>query len=113
MGRDAVYQSYNHYLGYYQVQFCLEHARGGSLLDMPCGDGALTEMFAPHFDRVVGVDASAKHLSEAKKRLPGVTFHKGLIEDIVLDETFDMVAMLNVLEHVQNPVLVRRKQPVY
>ena len=45
--RGAVYESYNRYLGQYQVQACLEHAKGGSLLDMPCGDGALTEMFVP------------------------------------------------------------------
>ena len=44
--RSQVYENYNTMLGYYQAQACLEHARGNSLLDMPCGDGALTAMLA-------------------------------------------------------------------
>lgn len=107
--RSSTFQSYNHYLGYYQVQSCLEYAKKGALLDMPCGDGTLTEMFLSHFERVVGVDASSKHLAEARRRLPDVAFHQGLIEEVELEEKFDTVVMLNVLEHVQDPIFVLRK----
>lgn len=107
--RSVDFNDYNGALGYYQVQACLEHARGSSLLDMPCGDGALTEMMISHFNRVVGVDASATHLNEAKQRLPDVEFHHELIEDLQLDEKFDTVTMLNVLEHVTDPIAVLKK----
>lgn len=101
---------YHAVLGYYQVQSCLEYASLRlEALDLACGDGLLTSMLAPHFGRVVGVDASSARLVEARARLPNVEFHEGLIETIKLDNNFDVVFMLNVLEHVQDPVLVLRK----
>lgn len=107
--RSVDFSSYNGVLGYYQVQSCLEHARGDSLLDMPCGDGSLTAMLTARFQRVVGVDASAAHLEEARKRLPEVEFHHELIEELQLSERFDTITMLNVLEHVSDPVGVLKK----
>ncbi len=107
--RSQVYNSYNYALGYYQVKSCLENARGSSLLDMPCGDGLLTAMLAPAFTRVVGVDASGKHLELARKALPQIEFHEALIEDFFTPERFGTVTMLNVLEHVSDPVAVLQK----
>lgn len=107
--RSVDFSDYNGVLGYYQAQACLEHARGSSLLDMPCGDGTVTAMMAPRFRRVVGVDASSAHLGEARKRLPQVEFHHDLIEDLQLGERFDTVTMLNVLEHVVDPICVLKK----
>ena len=94
--RSQVFSDYNHVLGYYQAKACLEQARGSSLLDMPCGDGALTSMLAPSFSRVVGVDASSKHLELARKALPDVEFHEALIEDFETQERFSTVTMLNI-----------------
>lgn len=107
--RSQVFSDYNAVLGYYQAKVCLEHARGTSLLDMPCGDGALTALMAPQFNRVVGVDASSKHLDLAKTNLPMAELHEALIEDFNTDERFDTITMINVLEHVADPVLVLRK----
>lgn len=107
--RSVDFSTYNTILGSYQVQACLEHARGDSLLDMPCGDGYLTEQFTRHFRRVVGVDASSRHLAAARERLPGVAFHESLIEELALAERFGTVVMLNVLEHVVDPVATLRK----
>lgn len=107
--RSGEFESYNRALGHFQVQACLEHARGRSALDMPCGDGTLTEEFCRHFARVVGVDASSKHLALARKRLPQVEFHESLIEEVRLGERFDSIFLLNVLEHVIDPISVLRK----
>lgn len=108
--RSKMFSNYNGVLGYYQVQACLEHRRGsGSLLDMPCGDGTLTSLLAPHFDRVVGVDASSQHLDLARESLPDVDFHEALIEEFETDERFDHITMLNILEHVVDPVGVLLK----
>jgi len=107
--RSANFNEYNSIVGYYQVQSCLEFAQGPAVLDVPCGDGLLTSMFSRHFERVVGVDASSTHLAKARQRLPGVEFHEALIEDLRLDEKFNTVLMLNILEHVLDPVLVLRK----
>lgn len=107
--RSEYFTEYNAVLGHYQVQSCLEHTHGDSLLDLPCGDGTLTEQFSAHFKRVVGVDASAKHLKAAKKRVPQAEFYESLIEDFTSDELFDNVVMLNVLEHVADPVSILSK----
>jgi SAM-dependent methyltransferase len=107
--RSVDYNEYNSVLGYYQVQSCLEHAHGPKVLDLPCGDGMLTAMFAEHFPDVVGVDASAGHLAEARKRVPKGRFYESLIEEFQTDERFDTIFMLNILEHVIDPVVTLRK----
>src|SRR5208283_4562776 len=98
--RSQMFSDYNRILGYYQAQVCLEHARGKSLLDLPCGDGTLTAFLAPRFQRVVGVDASSKHLELARVALPGAEFHEALIEEYATAERFDTITMINILEHV-------------
>ena len=108
--RSKMFSDYNAVLGYYQAQACLEHRRGNkSLLDMPCGDGTVTSLLAPSFDRVVGVDASSQHLALARENLPDVEFHESLIEEFETDERFDNITKLNVLEHVVDPVEVLLK----
>ncbi len=104
--RSMFFAEYNSILGHYQVLSCLEHAVGVSALDLACGDGMLTATFAEHFSRVVGVDASRTHLEKARRRISNAEFHESLIEDLKLEETFDTVLMLNVLEHVYDPVRV-------
>jgi SAM-dependent methyltransferase len=42
-----------------------------SVLDVGCGAGAWTELFAQRYGRVVGVDASAGMLAAARRRLAG------------------------------------------
>jgi len=111
--RAVDFSDYNAVLGHYQVEACLEHARGTSLLDMPCGDGLLTEKFAQRFDTIVGVDASKTHLEAAKRRLPGLDFHHALIEELDIDQRFDTVTMLNVLEHVTDPIGVLKKAATF
>ncbi len=107
--RSQVFADYNAILGHYQAMACLEHARGESLLDMPCGDGLLTALMAPRFKRVVGLDASSKHLALAKETLPDAELHECLIEDFETDERFDTITMINVLEHVVDPIAVLQK----
>ena len=107
--RTTFHSEYNRFLAEFKVESCLEHARGDSLLDIACGDGLMTQMFAQRFATVVGVDANGNHLAEARKRLPGVEFHESLIEDVALPRRFDTVTMLDLLEHVGDPVGVLRK----
>jgi len=107
--RSKYHTDYNGVLAHYKVVSCLEHARGKSLLDLACGDGLMTSMFASHFERVVGVDASAQHIAAARMRAPGARFYESLIEDFEHDERFDSVFLLDILEHVVDPVRVLRK----
>lgn len=107
--RSKYHTDYNAVLAHYKVVSCLEHAKGSSLLDLACGDGLMTSMFAQHFERVVGVDASGAHIAEARRRLPQALFFESLIEDFEINEKFDAVFLLDILEHVIDPVAVLKK----
>jgi 2-polyprenyl-3-methyl-5-hydroxy-6-metoxy-1,4-benzoquinol methylase len=69
----------------------------------------MTSMFARRFERVVGVDASGAHITEARRRLPNARFFECLIEDFESDEKFDAVFLLDILEHVIDPIAVLKK----
>jgi len=107
--KSGFYEEYGSILGSYQVKSCLEYMHGTSLLDLACGDGLLTEQFKQHFSRVVGVDASSKHLEKARNRNEEIEFFNCLIEDFEIDEKFDNVTLINILEHVRDPISLLKK----
>ena len=107
--RSEYHQTYNQYLCEYKIKDCLSHVSGESLLDLACGDGLMTAVFAQHFKRVVGVDASGAHLEKARIRCPELEFVESLIETIQFDETFDAILMLDVLEHMIDPIAALKK----
>lgn len=107
--RTTFHSEYNRYLAQYKVESCMENMRGTSLLDLACGDGLMTGMFAQKMDRVVGVDANGKILELARKRHPEIEFHESLVEDLNLTEKFDTVTMLDLLEHVVDPIALLQK----
>jgi 2-polyprenyl-3-methyl-5-hydroxy-6-metoxy-1,4-benzoquinol methylase len=107
--RSTFHSEYNSYLAQYKVESCLENIRGSSLLDLACGDGLMTEMFSKKVSRVVGVDANGSHLVEARKRLASAELHECLVEELQLNERFDTVTMLDLLEHVVDPIALLQK----
>lgn len=101
--RGAFLKTYEHILGEYIAESVLEHARRPSLLDLACGNGLLTGMLAPHFDRVVGLDASSRHIKDASERLEGIEFVHAVAEEFHSEGPFSTITMLNLLEHVVDP----------
>jgi SAM-dependent methyltransferase len=65
--------------------FGARHAVAG---DFGCGIGATTRAFAPHFERIVGVDFASKLLTEAKRRTrdDNVAY---VLADLTADEPLD------------------------
>ena len=107
--RSEFHSEYNAYLARYKVESCLKYIKGSSLLDIACGDGLMTNMFSSRFENIVGVDANGAHLEKARQRLPSAKFYESLIEDLSNDEKFDTILMLDLLEHVKDPVGVLKK----
>lgn len=105
----SYYGDYTNILAYFQAQSVLENSVGESLLDLACGDGTVTSMVSPQFKKVVGVDASDRHLIKARERCPQVEFIESLIENYQPSEKFDTVMLLDILEHVVEPVSMLRK----
>jgi len=73
--------------------------RLGSVLEVGCANGVLTERLAPHCDRLVGVDVSETALAAARARLAGVA-HVRLERRVLPAETpagpFDLVLLSEV-----------------
>jgi len=81
-----------------------------SILDLGCGGGRIYQLYNP--SRYVGIDQSANMLDIAMREAAdknGLSlclaelFDSDLI-DFQTDEHFDIVLMLNVLQHVTNPI---------
>ncbi len=104
--RGKFFRAYENVLGYYIVQSVLEHMRPPSLLDLACGNGLLTNMLVPHFSRVVGVDASSVSIAKAREQYPNIEFVHALAEEYHANEGFTTITMLNLLEHVVDPVVL-------
>lgn len=102
--RGEFFRTYETLLGEYMVQSVVENMRPPSLLDVACGNGIITGQLAPHFKRVVGLDASADHLAKARRDYPQLEFVECLAEDYTSPEPFSTITLLNLLEHVVDPV---------
>lgn len=102
--RGKFFKMYETMLGHYIIQSVLEHAKPPNLLDIACGNGAITSQLAPHFERVVGLDASSGIVARARLAYPKIDFVDSLAEDYHPAEKFSTITVLNLLEHVIDPV---------
>jgi SAM-dependent methyltransferase len=89
----------------------LDRAGPRSILDVGCGEGVLTEMWAERLDggRVVGIDLHDPKLEgEWKQRArPNLEFRTGLGDELPYAQgEFELVAAMEVLEHVPDPTAV-------
>lgn len=107
--RSDKFLNYRTILAHYCGVSCIEEGKGPDIIDLACGEGRMIGLFRENFKRVVGVDASGFTLSKAKKIYPDVEFHESLIEDLEIADKFDSVYLINVLEHVRQPVQVLKK----
>jgi SAM-dependent methyltransferase len=92
----------------------LERARPGSIIDVGCGEGVLTEKWAAGIPdgRVVGVDLDdpkLKHEWDRRAR-PNLEFHVSQGDRLPFgDSEFEAAAAMEVLEHVPDPDAVLRE----
>lgn len=77
---------------------------GSSILDIGCGTGRLCQLAAPIASRVLGVDYDSGLIGEANREnpFPHVEFRVADVTDDFVDERFDVVLLVAVLEHIQD-----------
>jgi 2-polyprenyl-3-methyl-5-hydroxy-6-metoxy-1,4-benzoquinol methylase len=95
--------------------FFVERVRhGDAVLDVGCGNGALTLDLARRAREVVGVDQNARSIEEARRRAQaaGIVNARFVVGDaaaVPLESSPDCVVLSNVLEHVADrSTLLRR-----
>jgi len=90
-----------------QAVALLKQAAPTSLLDLGCGEGFTLDAFvrAGVQCEMTGIDLSQDALSSARKRLPETVRLECANATTLADDgrQFDMVVMLEVLEHIENP----------
>lgn len=79
---------------------------GDNVLDIGCGNGALTYDVAKKAGQVMGIDLNEKSISFARQRYSGenIEYICGNVLNDLPDERFDVVILSNVLEHIEERV---------
>lgn len=83
----------------------------GSVLDFGCADGLLTLELARHHQKVVAVDASEVRIKRARERTrdqDNVFFSHSTFELFQSEETFDLIVLSCILEHLEDPAATLR-----
>jgi len=78
-----------------------------SVLDIGCGNGALSYDIAGKAKSVVGIDIEQKNIKEAIKRhsRPNLKYVVGDATKDLFGDKFDVITLSNVLEHIEHRVL--------
>ena len=88
-------------------QFFLDHiSPNDSVLDIGCGNGALAFDLAKKAKRVVGIDLNPKHEDSWQGRFASQNLTYKIADATTLSstQTFDVVILSNVLEHIEHRV---------
>jgi len=75
-----------------------------TVLDIGCGNGALTFDVAQKAKKVVGIDLSKKNIQLAKEKFSkeNIEYIEGDALSNLPEAKFDVIILSNVLEHIQN-----------
>ena len=72
-----------------------------NILDFGCGIGVPFDNYLVEHDcKVVGIDISQKHITEAKKNVPKAEFIKGDFSKIEFQESFDAIVSFYAIFHI-------------
>ena len=92
------------------IDFLLPHIPSqGTLLDLGCGLGVFATSFAvakPEL-QILGVDIEHKRILKAQQiasPISNLQFREGQVENLLQDEQFDCITMIDVIHHLPRPL---------
>jgi len=89
----------------YLVDRCVKFCKG-SAIDIGCGDGLLADKIVKNGYSVLGVDSDPIGIALAKEKSSSAVFVNSSIEDLVFYEK-EYLICLNVIEHLDNPKIIK------
>lgn len=101
--------SYVHQYGG-DVMNLIDFAKARSVLDLGCGNGALTAKFAEKGLQVTGMDASETMLAVARQAYPEIHFVQGDATDFSLPEPVDVIfsnAVFHWIDKTKQPAMMK------
>jgi len=75
--------------------------RDFNMLDVGCGTGWISRIWADSGASVTGLEPSDNRAAIARKR--GLRVLQCYVEDLDIDERFDLIVARHVIEHIENP----------
>lgn len=85
-----------------------EMKKGKNVLELGCGTGIYTKLFACTGASIVAVDGSAEMLKFAKSKLDGkVSFVHTNVEDLAFAPVFDCIVGVYILQYTNIPYVLR------
>ena len=92
----------------------LPYCNSGNILDIGCSSGILLEEARNLGFNPYGVEISEYASSIAKKRICEDKIHNGSLENIMFEKNyFSLITMIDVIEHVRNPIEILSKSSEY
>ena len=80
--------------------------RDFSMLDIGCGTGWISRIWADAGAMVTGLEPSETRAAIARQR--GLRVLSCYVEDLSVEETFDLIVIRHVIEHLENPAAILR-----
>lgn len=93
-------------------KFFLDNVESNDIvLDIGCGNGALTYDLARKVKRVIGIDLNKENIriAEEKYSAPNIKYMVGDVTENLPDKKFDTIILSNVLEHIENRIEFLKK----
>ena len=72
------------------------------VMDVGCSAGNILFALHKEFPEILvsGIEPDSSYAEFARERLPGSTIYTAMLEDAKIDETYDLVLFMHVLEHI-------------
>ncbi|MFH0779331.1 MAG: class I SAM-dependent methyltransferase [Parcubacteria group bacterium] len=82
------------------------------VLDIGCGCGSFLSLIQPKVKKATGVELNAELANYARAKL-GIEIHSQPIETLDFDRKFDAIFMMQVVDHLSDPIAVLQKAKTY